>query len=172
LRCEATTEAGRPCKRQALAGERCCHAHAGEGVGRPDKLSPELRARLVEAVRAGCTWECAADYASISRSTLHRWLARAGELNADPRFNELRAELRKAEAEAELYAAAVVKRAMDGDWRAAIAYLERRHPERWGRRSAGAKLEHHQPGEAEIDVSDPAVREALSEVLRKGAPAR
>lgn len=36
-----------------------------------------------------------------------------------------------AEAEAEVHAVAIVRRAMSEDWRAALAYLERRHPDRW-----------------------------------------
>lgn len=42
--------------------------------------------------------------------------------------------VQRAEARGEAYAIGQVQRAMKEDWRAAIAYLERKHPKRWRRR--------------------------------------
>ncbi len=39
-----------------------------------------------------------------------------------------------AEAEGEVHAVAILRKEMMSDWRAALALLERRHPERWRRR--------------------------------------
>jgi transposase-like protein len=128
MRCTATTRAGKPCRRAALSGEERCHAHSGAKVGRPEKLTAEVKRRIVEAVRVGNTVEVAAAYAGISRSTLHRWLSHE---KTDPRYAALRTEVLKAEAEAEFYAVAIIRRAMPEDWRAALAFLERRRPARW-----------------------------------------
>ena len=44
-------------------------------------------------------------------------------------YREFREAVEQAEAEAEVHAVAILRRAMAEDWRAALAYLERRHPE-------------------------------------------
>jgi len=46
-------------------------------------------------------------------------------------YARFREAVLRAEAEAEVYAVAIIRRAMGDDWRAAVAYLERRHPTRW-----------------------------------------
>src|SRR6266571_5179686 len=102
MRCSAHTRAGGRCRRNAMAGGDRCHAHCGEAVGRPEKLTEELARRLFEAVRAGVTKEVAADFARISRSTLHRWLARGKDDGPDSRYRDLAQDLRRAEAEAEV----------------------------------------------------------------------
>jgi transposase len=160
MNCRATTQGGRPCRRRAMGGSELCHAHRGVAVGRPSKLTAELQRRLCDALRAGNHLEVAARYAGISRPTLHRWLSEAREDGADPSLIELRAAVRKAEADAEVHAVGVVRKAIaQGDWRAALAYLERRHPQRWRRREPVAPLERR-GGQAggELDSADPKVR--------------
>jgi transposase len=80
----------------------------------------------------------AARYAGIGRSTLYRWLER-GEADSDGGIESehgvLWARVVRAEAVAEVEAVAVLHRAMDedgGNWRAAVAFLSRRYPSRWG----------------------------------------
>ena len=83
----------------------------------------------------------AAKAAGVSRQTVYNWLergraARSGKLRA---FADA---VDQAEAEAEVTAVACIRTAMEaGDWRAAVEYLKRRHPDRWGgsaaRRSPG-----------------------------------
>ncbi len=46
-------------------------------------------------------------------------------------YAAFRTAVLRAEAEAEVYAVAILHHAMGEDWRAAMAYLERRHPTRW-----------------------------------------
>lgn len=171
MRCKAKTSKGSRCRRSARPGGERCHAHKGRDVGRPDKLTPELQRRLVEAMRAGVSKEVAARYAGISRSTLHRWLSLA---DVDVRFRELKEELERAEAEAEVHAAAILRRAMPDDWRAAVAFLERRHRGRWSKhaptpaRGTGDGLKT----DPDIDVTDPEARRMLSEILRRSANTR
>lgn len=102
-------------------------------MARPSKLTAEVQGRIVAAIRAGNYAEAAAQSAGISASTLYRWLAR-GELEASGPFRQFREAVVLAEAEAEVHAVAVIRRAMPDDWRAALAYLERRHPGRWRQR--------------------------------------
>jgi hypothetical protein len=102
-------------------------------VARPTKLTPEVRERVADAIGLGAYAEQAARAAGISPSTYYDWLRR-GEAGEEP-FSEFSETIRVREAQAEVDAIRVIRQAADGgDWRAAGHYLERRHPERWGRR--------------------------------------
>jgi transposase len=101
-------------------------------VARPTKLTPETRDRILQALRAGNHAEAACRAAGIATSTSYSWLDR-GEREPDALYGAFAEAVRRAEAEAEVHAVAVVRRAMADDWRAALAYLERRHPARWRR---------------------------------------
>ena len=68
--------------------------------------------------------------AGISSSTYYRWMSR-GAQEPGSEYAAFRDAVLRAEAEAEVHAVAILRRAMGEDWRAAIAYLERRHPHRW-----------------------------------------
>ena len=102
--------------------------------GRPSKL-PFAEEAILAAIRAGCGPEQAAQAAGIAPSTLYAWKA-LGQQESDGPFRRFFLRVRQAEAEAELSAVKVLRSAIedDGDWKAALAYLERRHPERWRRR--------------------------------------
>jgi hypothetical protein len=104
--------------------------------GRPLKLTAARRQRIVAAARLGAHREQAALAASISRATLQAWLAKGETEGAPDRFRDFARAVREAEAEAELEALRSIERAaVDGDWRAKCWLLERRWPDRWGRRT-------------------------------------
>jgi hypothetical protein len=98
-------------------------------------LSEAVQGRIVSAIRAGNHAEIAARSAGIAPSTYYRWLER-GEHDEDGPYAAFVAAVRLAEAEAEVHAVAIMRRAMPEDWRAALSYLERRHPARWRRRTS------------------------------------
>ena len=137
------------CERyERLAGEQ-----GGEDrpVARPTKLTPEVQERIVTAIRAGNYAEPAARSAGISEATFHRWIERgkqglAGHL---PRVPSRRSQ--RAEADAEVHAVAVIRKAMPDDWRAAAHYLERRYPERWRRHET---LEHEGAQRVVVSAAD------------------
>ena len=104
-------------------------------MGRPTKLSPQVREKIVSAVKAGAYATTACRAAGISESTFYRWLERGGRESSGV-FREFVEAVEQAEAEGEVHAVAVIRRAMGEDWRAALAYLERRHPARWRRHQA------------------------------------
>jgi hypothetical protein len=104
-------------------------------MARPTKLSPEVQELIVTAIRAGSFPEPAADAAGIAPSTYYRWMRLGREETSGP-HRDFFEGVRRAEGEAEVHAIAVIRKQMPGDWRAALAYLERRHSERWGRRAA------------------------------------
>lgn len=150
--CTATTKAGKPCTRQAKAGEELCPSHLGT-TARRSKLTPDVHDRLVEALEAGNYRETAARLAGIGVSTLYSWLER-GEADREheraTEHLELVEAIEKAEADAEQRAISVIERAAvgykdpdgkyhPGQWQAAAWRLERKFPDRWGRRE---KVEH------------------------------
>lgn len=102
-------------------------------MGRPTKLTPEIQNRICTALRAGNYRDAAADYAGIDGGTLRRWLAR-GEREQSGTYRAFRAAVREAEAAAELRVVAQWQQHMPESWQACRDYLERRFPDRWGRR--------------------------------------
>jgi transposase-like protein len=140
-------------------------------VARPTKLTPEVKQRIVQAIRAGNYAEPSARSAGVSPATFYRWMKR-GERESSGIYHDFHEEVRQAEAEAEVHAVAVIRKAMKDDWRAAGHYLERRHPDRWRRTQT---LEHEGAGRVVIsadDVADEKTREELRAITRRIADAR
>lgn len=120
-------------------------------MGRPTKLSADLKERLIGALRSGAPNETAAGFAGIAESTFYAWLARAqDDLKNNPEiatdYTEFQEAVEKAQAEAEIEKLLIINNAAKGkpttegapgtagQWQAAAWFLERRHPERYGRR--------------------------------------
>ncbi|HEX4952683.1 MAG TPA: hypothetical protein VF017_04725 [Thermoanaerobaculia bacterium] len=102
-------------------------------TGRPSKLTPEVQDRIVSAIRAGNYAQVAAGFAGIGESTFYRWMEQ-GERAEDGAFREFRDAVKRAEHEAEVRAVAIIQAQMPIHWQAAMTYLERKFPTRWGRR--------------------------------------
>jgi hypothetical protein len=111
-------------------------------MARPIKLTPEIQKALCDCLRSGCYAVTACARAGISESTYYLWLQK-GEAGQRP-YLEFLESVKKADADAEaLLAATVMRVALDSEnpcWQAAMTMLERRHPERWGRRLVEAKV--------------------------------
>jgi transposase len=140
-------------------------------VARPTKLTPEVQERIVAAVRAGNHIEPSAVSAGISPATYHRWMKRGAKAKSGI-YREFHEAVKWAEADAEVHAVAVVRKAMTKDWRAAFQYLERRHPDRWRRRES---IEHEGTQHLVVkteDLSDPELRKDLREIGRRIAGSR
>jgi len=115
-------------------------------AGAPEKISEEIIAKLVAALATGCYVETAAGHAEIAKSTFQVWLRRGSKerdrINegGKPRKREalylkLSVAVTKAIDDAELTSLARINKAgRDGAWQADAWRLERRSPDRWGRR--------------------------------------
>ncbi len=128
--------------------------------GRPTKLTPEAQELIVNAVRAGTYLETAAALAGVCKDTLHEWLKRGANSKSGihKRFSD---SVAQALAESEHDDASVIRKAAAGydvvkqkvvagpdgtvttvekthefSWQAAAWRLERRFPQRWGRRES------------------------------------
>lgn len=102
-------------------------------MGRPSKLTPEVTKRLTEAIRAGNYYEAACAYAGIAYSTFREWMVR-GEKAKSGKYREFMEAIKKAEHEAEVRMVAMWQKHMPENWQAIATFLERRYPDRWGRR--------------------------------------
>lgn len=113
--------------------------------GRVPLLDEALQRELLVYVAAGNTYKVAAEAVGISVDSLMNWQRKgaraikrrdAGQLaeeNDDIYINFVNA-LKKAKAQSIATAVGHVRRAMPGNWTAAMTFLERRDPEHWGRR--------------------------------------
>ena len=101
-------------------------------IGRRTKLTPEIRDKICELVRAGNYGEVAARCAGIHPATFYRWQERGREGRAP--YGEFCDCLEKATAEAEARNIVTIQKASQEQWQAAAWFLERKHHERWGRR--------------------------------------
>lgn len=150
--------------------------------GRRSKLTPETHDAIVRAVRAGATFENAAQAAGIGETTLYRWLQEAEEDDAPEAKREFREDLFRARAEVEVrvLAGSVMKAAMGGyvieettitkpdgsvetrikrapaDGRVGLDLLARRDPGRWARRNP---VELSGPGGGPIQVQSTTIQE-------------
>lgn len=110
--------------------------HQPASTGRPSVITDLFRVqKLLRLVAAGNYIETACAAAGFPKSTLHNWKRAAtdGDLAAIAFVNALE----KAEAIAEAEANGNVREAgkLPQFWAAAMTHLERRHPDRWGRRT-------------------------------------
>jgi transposase len=118
-------------------------------MARPSKLTPEITKRLTEAIRAGNYYEAACGYAGIHYSTFRKWMQK-GEVAKSGKFREFFEAITRAEYEAEVRMVAQWQKHMPEDYRAIRDFLERRYPDRWGRRNLN--IEHS--GDIGIKIVD------------------
>lgn len=107
-------------------------------TGRPTKLTAEVQARIVAAVRDGAPREDAALAAGISVHTFMQWVerGRVGKRRpTTPLYAQFAHAIEKADAESVVHAVAVVRKAIaEGQWVPAMTFLERKRPQHFGRR--------------------------------------
>jgi len=115
----------------------------GRPTGRPSKFTPEVRAKIIAAVRAGNFLDTAARYAGVEYQTFRNWmvrgekeLARLAQPNAKPReseapFVEFFETVSQAEAEAEVAAVTYWQDALPNNWQASSAFVRSRYRRRW-----------------------------------------
>lgn len=126
-------------------------------MGRPTKLTPELTVKICDMLRAGNYLETAAAYAGVDKATLHRWLKR-GRAEMDRVEGSIgKAKIRKAEqpfvdfcnsvekalSEGEVRDLIIISNAAKTDWKAAAWKLERKFPDKWGRKERVEANLHH-----------------------------
>lgn len=134
------------------------------------KLTEELIEKISEALKMGSYVETAVAYCGISKDTFYRWLRMAVKDDADGMYRKLSDAIQRSWAEAEMRDLEVLNKAalgspdrlevdengnvvIDSDgfpvvaeyglapnWRVSAWRLERKFPERWGRKARGETM--------------------------------
>ncbi len=136
-------------------------------AGRPSKLTPEVAEKILQALRAANFRKVAAEYAGVTPRVLRMWLQR-GKRSPKSRYGHFFRQVLEAEKAAEMRAVALIMKAAQEDARHAEWWLERKFPNRWGRKErhelTGAKGGpiRHQESELPVELlSNPQLRELL-----------
>jgi hypothetical protein len=118
--------------------------------GQPTKLCPDKAAKLVLLLRVGNYAESACASAGVAKSTYYNWKrtgARERDARENPKYKpkaaldpfvDFIAEVEQAEATFECGAIAKIRMASGEHWTAMAWLLERKFPQRWGRRDRSA----------------------------------
>jgi transposase len=149
-------------------------------MARPSKLTDALVQNICDVVAAGNYIETAAAYAGIGKTTLYEWLKRGrGDLmeQRDTEHSRFVERVELALAEGEVRDLATIEKAAETVWQAAAWRLERRMPEKFGRRS---RIDHATPDGKPFSVNhsfDPTKLsndelDALEALLEKAAPSK
>lgn len=103
-------------------------------AGRPSSLKPAVAKQILEALKEGVPREMALLAAGVGRSTFYSWLAKARQDKPVQLYVDFLDAVEKAEAEAVVLYTKTIHAARDVNWQAAAWWLERRHPDLYGRR--------------------------------------
>jgi transposase len=111
-------------------------AYVPSGAGRPSAIADASTLQVfLSELEHGIHMEPAADLAGIAPNTVRAWLKRGEDRGAA--FRLFADALKRASARAEASEVKKVRKAGEDPrfWAAAMTQLERRHPDRWARRS-------------------------------------
>jgi hypothetical protein len=135
-------------------------------IGRPSKLTPETKEKILTAVKCGAPFKTACAAAGICEATFYAWKQKGETQGTPPEYAEFLEELTQALEEGNAARAALIMRAAKTDWRAAGWLLERLDPERW---SVRYKVEH---SAAPVSIADAllALRRRQAELEIRDAP--
>ena len=122
--------------------------------GRPNKLTKEIEEELVRVIRSGNYIETACAYVGINKTTFYDWMKKGARekdrVEKEPKarvrkemkpFVELSNAIEKALAHAEIRDVAIIGKSAETNWQAAAWRLERKFPDKWGRKDR-QYLEH------------------------------
>lgn len=104
--------------------------------GRPTKLTAEIQDEIIKAIKAGNYIETACALVGISKETLYYWLRRGAEAKRNNIYKQFSDAVKKAMAFAEARDVSIIGEAGKTNWQAAAWRLERKFPDKWGRRDA------------------------------------
>jgi hypothetical protein len=141
------------------------------------RLTPEVHAKIVGALRDGSYVDTAAAYAGISRPTLYRWLDKgdnaAAKLENGEELTEneelylaFRDDVEEARAIAMVRNVHFITTAAQTTWQAAAWWLERSNPQMWGR-SVKAEVSGPNNGPINVHVSSDELEMLVKEILQQ-----
>ncbi len=138
---------------------------AGRRIGRPSRLTPDVEARILNAIRCGAPNKVACAAAGIGERTLYQWEEKA-RAQPDSEYAQFAQKLTRAREEGIAARLAIVMKAAKVDWRAATWLLERDLPDLF---SLKYRVEH---SAAPVSIADAllALRRRQEEREQQNAP--
>jgi len=131
-------------------------------MGRRTKLTPELQQQICDLLAMGNYADDVCDIVGIGETTFYRWL-QEGEAGKEP-YREFRESIKKAQAQAVARAVAGIQRAgLDGSWQALAWFLERRYPDKWGKRE---RVEHSDEMKPDLSFADDLDIDTLARIAK------
>jgi hypothetical protein len=138
-------------------------------TGRPTLCTEAITERIAQLMRGGNTIHASCHASGIGVSTYHHWMERGEadeEAGKDPGYEtgqspylDFRDRVTRSTAESEALLTKYVQSAAERDWRAAIALLERRFPERWSQKhEVVGKVEHGGTVTHQLELPEDAAR--------------
>lgn len=124
-----------------------------KAVGRPSKLTPEIRDQIAALLRAGNYIVTVADYMGINPDTIYEWINRGergwkiDQLGGYVEFSET---IKRAMSEVEMATVDEVRKGFT-NWQSRAWFLERRYPAKWG---AQQKQVISGPGDKPVEFKD------------------
>jgi hypothetical protein len=141
------------------------------------KLTPEVQARIINALRAGNYVETASHLAGVGRASVYRWIERGraalereetgDTLTEDEeRYAVFAQEVEEARAAAMARNVTLVNTAAQTTWQAAAWWLERTNPQMWGRHLR-AEVSGPEQGPIQVQVQRDALIERIVNLLNE-----
>jgi hypothetical protein len=141
--------------------------------GRPNKLTKEMQDKLCAYIAEGQYITTACRLVGVDYATMRRWILQ-GEQDMSGKFYEFQEAISQAEALAEAERVKLILQAGKyDDWKANAWYLERKFPEKWGRKDridSHVTSEHTERQEHYIEhqiESDPETVELVRQLWRR-----
>lgn len=106
-------------------------------MGRPPRLTQELGGKIAGYIEAGNFLESASHLCGVSPRICREWIAKGLKTKRQPYYDFAQA-IKKAESKAEASAIIRIRNHGTKTWQAEAWYLERRFPDKWGRKLAQA----------------------------------
>lgn len=120
-------------------------------TGRKLKLTRKLIDEAESLVKAGNYYSTVFQYLGIAETTWYRWLDE-GKTESSGLKKEFRERIKSAESHGEIRNVQIIQKAASKSWQASAWYLERKFPERWGRKDRlDAEFQHR----GEVSTNNP-----------------
>lgn len=136
--------------------------------GRKSSLTKEVQELICKCIRAGNNLGASAQSAGITPQAMNNWL-REGQKKKDGKYFYFFQAVKKAEADAQVHAVAIIRNAMGKSWQAAAWWLERKVPQEWAKREYVEQVNKDEKLDAieKKAKEDPATAKLLLELLRR-----
>lgn len=128
-------------------------------MGRKPKLTRKLIEDAEKLIKLGNYNTTVCQYLGIHQSTWYKWL-KEGEKAKSGLKKEFFERIKSAESHAEIRNVQLIQQSANESWQAAAWYLERKFPDRWGKKEkVDANVNHSGSINKNIDLSQLSVEE-------------